>query len=266
MRRALLAEWTKLRTLPSNAWTLLALTVLMTAGAAVVVAATDVPGCRGEEGGCPVQDTTALMLMGVHVAQIAAIALAAAAICAEFQPRLIRTTFAMKPQRGAVFVAKALVVCGAVLVTALAGTVAAILVGRPAMTGKGLTPQLGYTQLSLSAGALQRAALGTVLYLMLVALLTVGIAAAVRHVGAAIGIAVTALYGPYMVTVLVPMSAQALDRIQDASPLMAGLAVQTTVAGTGTSSLAPWSGLGVLAAYAVGALLIGGVLFARRDV
>jgi ABC-2 type transport system permease protein len=266
MRRALVTEWTKLRTLPSNAWTMLALAVLMTAGAAVVIAATDVPGCRGEQDGCPAQDTTALMLMGVHAAQIAAVALAAAAICAEFQPRLIRTTLAMRPQRVLVFAAKALVVCGAVLVTALIGAVAAILVGGPALTGKGLTAQLGYTQLALSAGSLQRAVLGTVLYLILVGLLTVGIAAAVRHAGAAIGIAVTALYAPYMVTILVPMSARTLDHIQDASPMMAGLAVQTTVAGTGTSSLAPWTGLAVLTAYAAGALLVGGFLFARRDV
>jgi len=97
---------------------MLALAILMTAGTAVVIAATDVPGCRGERDGCPAQDTTALMLMGVHVAQIAAVALAAAAICAEFQPRLIRATLAMKPQRRTVFAAKMLVVCGAVLVTA----------------------------------------------------------------------------------------------------------------------------------------------------
>jgi len=266
MRNALRAEWTKLRTLPSNAWTMVGLAVLMAAGAVVVIAATDVPGCRVDRDGCPPQDVTALMLMGVHVAQIAAIALAAAAICAEFQPRLIRATFAMKPQRRTVFAAKALVVGGAVLVTALAGTIAAILIGRSATTSKGLTAQRGYLQPALTAGSLQRAVLGTVLYLILVALLTAGIAAAVRHVGAAIGIAVTALYGPYMVTVLVPMSAHTLTRIQDAAPMMAGLAVQTTVAGTGTSSLSPWAGLAVLAAYAVGTLLIGGALFTVRDV
>jgi ABC-2 type transport system permease protein len=265
MRRALLAEWTKVRTLPSNTWTMVALAVLMAAGAAVVVAATDVPGCRGEQDGCPARDTTALMLMGVHAAQIAAVALAGAAICAEFQPRLIRTTLAMKPQRVTVFAAKALVLCGAVLVTAVIGTIAAVLVGRTALTGKGLTAHLGYAQPALSAGSLQRAVAGTVLYLMLVGLLTAGIAAALRHAGAAIATAVTVLYAPYMVTLLVPMPAQTLDRIRDASPMTAGLAVQTTVAGTGTSSLPPWAGLAVLAAYAAGALLIGGALFARRD-
>jgi ABC-2 type transport system permease protein len=261
---SLRAEWTKLRTLPSNGWAMAALAVLMTAGAAVTIAATDVPGCRGEPGGCPARDTTALLLTGVHAAQIAAIVLAAATICAEFQPRMIRTTFAMQPRRGLVLAAKTLVVCATVLFTGLLGTIAAILAGRPALVGKGLTTALGYPQPDLSAGS--PAVLGTVLYLMLVGLLTVGIAAAVRHAGATIGIAVTALYAPYMVTILVPMSPQVLDRIRDASPMTAGLAVQTTVAGTGTSSLHPWAGLAVLTAYAAGALLIGAVLFVRRDV
>jgi ABC-2 type transport system permease protein len=265
LARALLAEWTKLGTLPSNVWTMIALAALMAVGAPATIAATDVPGCRGAPGGCPARDTTALLLTGVHAAQIAAIALAAAMICAEFQPRMIRTTFAMRPRRGLVLVAKALVVGATVLSTALIGTIAAILVGRPALAGKGLTPALGYPGLDLSAGSLERAVLGTALYLTLVGLFTVGIAAAVRHAGATIGTAVTALYAPYMVTILVPMSPQALDRIRDASPMTAGLAVQTTVAGTGTSSLQPWAGLAVLTAYAAGALLVGGVLFVRRD-
>lgn len=182
MRRALLAEWTKLRTLPSNVAMLLAVTV---AGA----------------------------LGGVHAARIAAVALAAAAVCGEFQPRLIRVTLAMSPRRYRVFAAKALVVGGAVLVTA---AVAAGRLGCPA-----------------------------VLNLALAALFTVGIAATVRHAGGAVGIAVTALYGPYLSTVLVPMPARTVDRILDWSPMSGGLTV--------------------IAAYAAGALLIGGTSFTVRD-
>lgn len=265
MRHALTAEWTKLRTLPSNVWMMIALVGAMTAGAAIVIAATDVPGCRGEYGGCPARDATALILMGVHAAQIAVVALASAAICSEFQPRLIRATLAMNPRRHTVFTAKVLVACGAVLVTATAGTVLAVLAGLPALTSKGLTADLGYAQPALTAGPLHRAVLGTVLYLTVVAVLSAGIAAAIRHIGASIGFTLTALYGPYMITVLIPMSPQTLHRIQDASPMMAGLTIQTTIAGTGTSTLAPWTGLAVLAAYAVGALIIGGTLFTVRD-
>jgi ABC-2 type transport system permease protein len=44
-----------------------------------------------------------------------------------------------------------------------------------------------------------------------------------------------------------------------------GLAVQTTVTGTGTDPLGPWDGLAVLAAYTVAALALGGTLFITRD-
>lgn len=47
--------------------------------------------------------------------------------------------------------------------------------------------------------------------------------------------------------------------------MTAGLAVQTTVAATGSAPLGPWAGLGVLAAYAVAALAAGGTLFTVRD-
>ncbi len=46
--------------------------------------------------------------------------------------------------------------------------------------------------------------------------------------------------------------------------MTAGLSIEAT---TGLSSLpiSPWAGLGVLAAWAVGALAVGGVVFRLRD-
>lgn len=175
---------------------------------------------------------------------------------------MIRTTLAMNPRRATVFTAKAVAAGITVLVTAAIG---AVLVGRPLLSGKGLTADLGYPTLALSAGSLRRAVFGTVLYLLLVALISIGVAAAIRHPGAGIGTMLFNFSGPYLITVLVPMSTSTLHHIQDASPMMAGLSVQTTVAGMGTSSLHPWTGLAVLAAYAAGALLLGGILFRIRD-
>ncbi|GAA4262994.1 ABC transporter permease [Dactylosporangium darangshiense] len=266
MRHALYAEWTKLRTLVGNVWAMIAVAGLLIAGAVIVVESINKPGCKGSPEGCPPRDTAALMLSGVHFAQIAAVALGVALVSAEFHPRMIRTTFAMQPRRGTVFGAKAAVVGATVLGCALLGVVGAVLVGRPLLTGRGLTAELGFRQLALSSGTFQRSVLGTALYLMLVGLLSVGVAAAIRHAGAAIGSMLTLLYGPYLVTVLVPMSTRALHGVQDASPMMAGLAVQTTVTGMSTAApLHPWAGLGVLGAYAAAALVLGGVLFRVRD-
>ena len=52
--------------------------------------------------------------------------------------------------------------------------------------------------------------------------------------------------------------------LQQIGPMTAGLAIQAT---TGLNSLpiSPWAGLGVLAAWAAGALLLGGLLLRLRD-
>ena len=108
-----------------------------------------------------------------------------------------------------------------------------------------------------------RAVLGSVLYLALIALLSVGVAAALREAAAAIGAVLGLLY-------LFPIIGAVVGRpelarhIQQIGPMTAGLAIQAT---TGLSSLpiSPWAGLGVLAAWAAGALLLGGLLLRLRD-
>jgi ABC-2 type transport system permease protein len=96
-------------------------------------------------------------------------------------------------------------------------------------------------------------------------LFSVGVSAIVRHSGAAIGAVLTALYGPYLATLLIPMPPHTLHLVQAASPMTAGMAVQTTIAGADTAPLRPWVGLAVMAAWAVAALVLGGVRFAAQD-
>ena len=52
--------------------------------------------------------------------------------------------------------------------------------------------------------------------------------------------------------------------LEQISPMTAGLYIQTTV-GVKALPLTPWQGLGVLAAWALGALLLGGGLLRLRD-
>ena len=49
-----------------------------------------------------------------------------------------------------------------------------------------------------------------------------------------------------------------------AAPMMAGLDIQAT-SGLRSLPLSPWAGLGVMAAWAAGALLAGGLLLRFRD-
>ena len=134
-RAAVLAEWTKLGSVRSDLAALVAVAAAMVAGTLLVVAGMDLPECAGAclaGGGCPGGDRASagcsapdgtLTLVGVHFAQLAVIVLAVAGMAAEFQPRLLRVTFAMRPERAGVFWAKAAVVAGAVVVSAGVGPV-----------------------------------------------------------------------------------------------------------------------------------------------
>ncbi|WP_420037917.1 hypothetical protein ACN2WE_19740 [Streptomyces sp. cg28] len=241
-------EWTKLRTVPGQLWTLPALPLTMVAFTALVAA-----GARpGEQG---TFDPTTLSLSGVYFAQAAAVLVAVAVVSSEY-PRMIRTTLAANPRRGQVCTAKVLVAAAAVTAVSLPAVLGSLTAGRRVLDG--------VPQVSLHAHELWRATLGTAVYLLLIALLATGVALIVRHAAAAVSLTLALLYGPYLATVLVPMPDHVLHLVQKAAPMTAGLAVQT-VGSTGTAPLSPGAGLAVLAGYAGGALAVGWLLLRGRD-
>jgi ABC-2 type transport system permease protein len=138
-----------------------------------------------------------------------------------------------------------------------------VLTGRFILPGHGFTAARGFPPLSLADGPVLRAAAGSVLYLALIALLSLGAATAVRDSAAAIGTALGLLYLFPLVAAVVtdPHWQRHLEQI---GPMSAGLAIQATT-GLRTLPLSPWAGLGVLAAWAAAALLTGGLLLRRRD-
>ncbi|MFJ9089050.1 hypothetical protein ACIRL3_42235 [Streptomyces sp. NPDC102384] len=255
--RAVHGEWTKLRTVPGQLWTVVSLTGAMVAFTALIAAS-------AEEGQSGVLAPTALSLSGVYLAQTAAALVAIAVVCGEY-PRMIRTTLAANPRRTTVFLAKAAVTATAVLAAALPAVLGSLAAGRAVLSGPSeASGSSGFPQLPLASAELWRATLGTVVYLLLVALLSVGVALVVRHAAAAVGAVMALLYGPYLATLIITMPEHVLHRVQKFSPMTAGLAVQTTT-GPGTAPLAPWTGIAVLAAYAGGALVVGWAVLRRRD-
>jgi ABC-2 type transport system permease protein len=252
------AEWTKLRTLPGTGWLLLgvvAATVLVGATVSASLACTSSGGCH--------PDVTKLSLSGAELGQAIVAIVAVLAVSGEYATGMIRVTLAATPRRTAVLAAKAAVVAA---VTLAAGTVAvlgSVLAGRLILPGQGYTPAHGYPALSLADGTVLRAAAGTVLYLALIALLSLGVATAVRDGAVAIGTVLGLLYLFPILSQVVgsPGLARHLDQV---GPMTAGLEIQDS---TGLHSLpiGPWAGLGVTAAWAAAALLAGGLLLRVRD-
>ena len=251
------AEWIKLRTGSSSGWLLLACAVVTRTVSSAVVAVE-----RCSSASCAV-DSTKVSLTGVQVGQAAVAILAVMVIGGEYATGMIRVTLAAVPRRSVMLAAKAAAVT---VVTAAAGIIAvlgSLLAGRIFLPGNGFTAAHGFVPVSLGHGPTLRAAVGSVLYLVLVALLSLGVAAAVRDTAVAIAIVLGLMYVVRAVSVTV-LDGVWQHRVQRIAPMNAGLAIQST-ANLGKLPIGPWAGLGVLAAWTAAALLAGWLLLQLRD-
>jgi ABC-2 type transport system permease protein len=258
MSQALHAEWTKLRTLPGTGWLLLgavAVTVITGATVSASLSCTSSAGCH--------PDLTKLSLTGTDLGQAVVAIVAVLAVGGEYATGMIATTLAAMPRRTTMLAAKAAVVTAVTLAAGTAAVLGSVLAGRLILPGQGYTPANGYPALSLANGTVLRAAAGTVLYLALIALLSLGVATAVRDSAVAIGSVLGLLY-------LFPILAQVAGRpavarhLQQIGPMTAGLEIQAST-GLRHLPIGPWAGLGVLAAWTAAALLAGALVLRVRD-
>ncbi len=175
---------------------------------------------------------------------------------------MIRTTLAASPRRGRVLMAKAIVIGCVTFAAGLAAVAVAFPIIQRILRANGFTPPV-YPVLSLTVGTALRVVAGSVLYLALIALLSLGAASAVRDSATAIAVVLGLLY-------LVPVFAQVIGdphwrrHLLQIGPMTAGLAIQAT-ANLRNLPIGSWPGIGVLAAWAAAALLAGGLLLRLRD-
>jgi ABC-2 type transport system permease protein len=198
--------------------------------------------------------STGWLLLGVVLVTVAASTAAdAASLCtssAGCQPDATRLTLTGTGAGQSL----AAVAGGLTLVAGAVAVLGSVLAGEPILPGHGL---------SLPAGPMMRAATGTVLYLALIALLSLGVATAVRDAAVAIGTVLGLLY-------VFPILGQVIAdpawhrHLEQLGPMTAGLEIQAST-GLNHLPIGPWAGLGVLAAWAAAALLAGGLLLRFRD-
>jgi ABC-2 type transport system permease protein len=256
---ALRAEWTKLRTVPGTAWILTAICVLTVAVGAATAAATRCgAGTR-----CAI-DPTKVSLTGIEVGQAVVAVLAVLVISGEYSTGMIAATFVAMPRRWTVLAAKAIVLTGLILAAAVVAVAGSLAAGRLILTANGLTAAHGFAVVSLAHGLTVRAAVGSVLYLAFVGLLSLGIAAIVRDSAAATGAVLGVLYVPPVIALFLGSEPAWQRWVERYTPTNAGLAILNTT-GLHHLVISPWGGLGVLAAWAAAALLAAGVLLQLRD-
>ncbi len=248
------AEWAKTWSDPGTGWLLGALVAL-----SVTVGAVAIGRARCPAAGCG-QDPARISLTGVYLGQAVAALAGVAAIGGEYSTGMIRISLTAVPRRGRLLAAKAAVLAGPVLAASTLTAGVSMLAGRLVLPGHGFTGAHGF---DLAGGAMWRAAGSAALYLMLVAVLSLGVTTVVRDSPAAIGIALGLIYVFPVVTGLISNPA-IQRRLQQAGPMSAGLDSMATT-GLRPLPLTPWQGLAVVALWAAAALLLGGVMLRLHD-
>jgi ABC-2 type transport system permease protein len=201
-------------------------------------------------------------MTGIYLGQTVVAVLAVLAISEEYGTGMIRATLSAMPRRLVLLVAKATNVAGLAFVAGLVAVAGCLLAGRFMLPNDGLNPAHGYALVSIGHGPTLRAAIGSVVYLVLIALLSIGVATAIRDTAVSIGAVLGLLYLPPILALAVTDPLR--RHLQQIAPMTAGLAIQAT---TNLRSLpiSPWTGIGVLAAWAMASLLVGGLLLRLRD-
>ena len=258
--RVALSEWTKLRTLRSTRYALFA-GVVMTIGFAIIPALVNASrwstmSVIDKASFRPLETS----LIGVTIAQLAIGVLGVLIISGEYSTGMIRSTFSAVPKRLQVLWGKAGVFGLVTLVLALPSTLIAFFAAQAILKGHSLN---GHDiALSFSDPGVARAVVGGALYLTLVGLFGLGLGAIFRNTAAGISAFAAILFVIPPLMGVLPASWN--NAISPYLPSNAGSAIMQT--GNPAHTLAPWTGLGVFAAYTAVAIAIAAIQLRRRDV
>jgi ABC-2 type transport system permease protein len=258
--RVALSEWTKLRTLRSTRYALLA-GVAMTIGFAIIPALVNANRWSSmsfiDKASFRPLETS---LIGVTVAQLAIGVLGVMLISGEYSTGMIRSTFAAVPKRLPVLWGKAGVFALVTFVLALPSTLLAFFAAQAIL--KGHTFNGHDIALSFSDPGVSRAVIGGALYLTLIGLFGLGLGAILRSTAGGISAFAGILFViPPLMNVL---PASWSNAISPYLPSNAGQAIMQS--GSPAHTLAPWTGLGVFAAYTAVLVAIAAIQLRRRDV
>jgi hypothetical protein len=243
-------EWIKLRSLRSTWWLAAgALAVMVGAGLAVGL------GYRHHVPTATAAQIVDNSFAGAIVAQLLLGALGTLAVSAEYSTGTVRATLAAVPRRRLVLAAKAAVFGGLALAVGLAGSLGGFAAAQAAVAGTAIPAA------PLTDPDMLRPILLTGAYVAVVGLIGLGVAAMVRHTGAAIGILFGALFVPAFVGSI--FGAGALDVVKFVPIIILGNSIITMTPVPGT--LPAWVAIGVMALYAALAGAGGAVLLSRRD-
>jgi ABC-2 type transport system permease protein len=250
------SEWTKLWTLRSTRWSLLAAVVAQGALAILVAAIQMNRWSHLSVHDRSTFDSIDIGVGGYHLSQLAVGVLGVMIISGEYSTGMIRSTFMAVPRRLPVLWAKLGVFSAVTFVLMLASTLVSFFAVQAIVTQHQVQHAIG------DPHAL-RVVIGIALFLTVLGVLAVGIGALIRNTAGGISLFVFLLFVLPGIFGILPSSIS--DAVNPYLPLNAGITVATSTFEAGSHHLSPWGGFAVFCGYAAVAVIAAAIGLKRRD-
>ncbi|MFJ3232643.1 ABC transporter permease [Streptomyces sp. NPDC086787] len=247
------SEWTKIRSVASTVWTL-SLAVVVTVALGMLISALS----RHQFDRMPAQergsfDPTFISFAGMTLGQLAMIVFGVLVVSNEYSTGMIRTSLAAVPQRATFLFSKIAVATGLALAVGMVTSFAAFFLGQ-AMLGSHGT-DIGET------GVL-RAVIGGGLYMTLIAMFSMGVAAMLRSPMLSLGI----LMPFFFLISNILGNVDATKKIGRFLPDQAGSRIMQVIPRVGDDTpYGPWGGLGIMLLWVIAVIAGGYALLKQRD-
>lgn len=248
------SEWTKIISVRSTVWTMVAM-VVSTIGFGVLISwAVEFNWDRTDTQTKAAFDPTSTSLAGLAFGQLAIAVLGVMVISTEYSTGGIRTSLTAVPQRLRLLGAKALVLALFALATGAVTCFVAFFLGQLLLSEAGIDTSLGQPQVL-------RAVFGGGLYLAASAMFGLAVGALLRHTAGAITLVVGALLVVPPFTQLLPGKwGDAVERF-----FTSNAGQQITYVQQQHNTLSPWAGYLVYCVWWLVILAVAAWLLQRRD-
>ncbi|MFI2368967.1 ABC transporter permease [Streptomyces sp. NPDC018833] len=249
------SEWTKIRTVSSTRWTLicaLAVTVALSAALCALMNSTfdDLPQAERLT-----FDPTLISFSGMVLGQLAMVVFGVLVVGTEYSSGMIRTSLAAVPQRATFLYSKIAVAGLLALAVGMATSFLTFFLGQAL---------LGEHRTTIGEENVLRAVVGGGIYMGLMAIFSMGVAAMLRSSMLSLGILMPFFF-------LVSQILSAVPGARDVAryfPDQAGAKIMQVVPGamnSADSPYGPWGGLGIMLLWVAAALIGGFLVLKKRD-
>jgi ABC-2 type transport system permease protein len=255
----LISEWTKLRSVRSTVWTMIAFVVVTVGLTVLITLATNAAwtgrGSVGRDASVIADPVGAILGLSLALGQLTICVLGVMVITTEYSTGVIRASLLAVPRRLPMLAAKAVVFAILIVVLAEIIVLASFFVGAAILHS--------HLSVSLSDPGVTRSVLGAGLYLTVLGLFALGVGGILRHTAGGVSAVIGIVLVLPIIGALLP-SGTVYDHLNAYLPTQAGQLIAHVHRSSG-DLLGPWQGFGVLCLYAAVALGVAGYLLKRRD-